>query len=172
MTKKYPLRTLTCAALLLAMDIVLARFTAIPLGYERISLQFLPDYMAGLLLGPVWGGLVTLGGDILGMLVQSGGLTINPLISLAALLVGVLSGLFLHKKRNELTYGKILIALIITQLIADIAIKSFALHLYFYQAVPFWQIAGVRFAVRAVYAPIQAAILLYVNRAVGKVWKE
>ena len=83
------IRKLTYAALLVAMDIVLARYLAIPLGYERLSLQFLPDGMAGILLGPVFGGMVTLGADLLGMLIQSGGLSINPLISVAAILRGV-----------------------------------------------------------------------------------
>jgi len=159
-------KKLTLAAILVAMDIVLARFLAIPLGFERLSLQFLPDDMAGTVLGPVFGGLVTLGADLLGMLIQSGGLSINPLISLSALLRGVLPGIFLYKK--EVTYKKALPAVGVTLLVTDIAITSTALHLFYYPSVPLWQIMGVRALVRIAYAPLQALILSMVWKGVKK----
>jgi len=162
-------KKITFAALLVAMDIVLARFLAIPLGYERLSLQFLPDGMAGILLGPVFGGLVTLGADILGMLIQSGGLVINPLISVAALLRGVIPGLLLYKK--ELTYKRILFAVCVSLLICDIGITSTSLHIFFYPSVPLWQIMGVRAAVRVVYAPLQAWILKMISDRVKPMFR-
>lgn len=160
------IRKLTYAALLVAMDIVLARYLAIPLGYERLSLQFLPDGMAGILLGPVFGGMVTLGADLLGMLIQSGGLTINPLISVAAILRGVIPGLILYKK--EVTYRRALLAVGISLLVADVLITSTALHIFYYPAVPLWQIMGVRALVRIVYAPLQALLLKLVTEGVRR----
>ena len=160
------IRKLTYAALLVAMDIVLARYLAIPLGYERLSLQFLPDGMAGILLGPVFGGMVTLGADLLGMLIQSGGLSINPLISVAAILRGVIPGLILYRK--EVTYKRALLAVGISLLAADVLITSTALHLFYYPTVPLWQIMGVRALVRIVYAPLQALLLKLVTEGVRR----
>ena len=160
------IRKLTYAAILVAMDIVLARYLAIPLGYERLSLQFLPDGMAGILLGPVFGGMTTLGADLLGMLIQSGGLTINPLISLSAILRGVIPGLILYKK--EVTYKRALLAVGISLLAADVLITSIALHLFYYPTVPLWQIMGVRALVRIAYAPLQALLLKLVTEGVRR----
>ncbi len=166
MKKREAIRKLTYAALLVAMDIVLARYLAIPLGYERLSLQFLPDGMAGILLGPVFGGTVTLAADILGMLIQSGGLSINPLISLSAILRGVIPGLILYKK--EVTFKRALLAVGISLLVADVLITSTSLHIFFYPTVPLWQIMGVRALVRLVYAPIQALLLKLVTQGVRR----
>jgi len=164
--RNHTVKKLTLAGILVALDTVLARFLSIPLGFERLSLQFLPDDMAGTFLGPVFGGLVTLGADLLGMVIQSGGLSINPLISLSALLRGVLPGLFLYKK--EVTYKKALLAVGVTLLITDIAITSTALHIFYYPTTPLWQIMGIRALVRIAYAPLQAWILTVVWKGIKK----
>ncbi|MBO4406988.1 MAG: folate family ECF transporter S component [Clostridia bacterium] len=166
MKNRTAIRKLCYAAILVAMDIVFARYLAIPLGYERLSLQFLPDGMAGILLGPVFGGLATLAADLLGMLIQSGGLSINPLISLAAILRGVIPGLILYKK--EVTFKRALVSVGISLLAADVLITSTALHIFYYPEVPLWQIMGVRALVRIAYAPLQALILKLVTQGVRR----
>lgn len=161
------IRKITYAAILVAMDIVFSRFLAIaPLPYERLSLQFLPDNMAGILLGPVFGGLTTLAADLLGMLIQSGGMVIIPLISVSAALRGVIPGLLLYKK--EISYSRILFATAVSLLICDIGITSTALHFSYFTSVPLWQIMAIRAGVRVVYAPIQAYVLYLVSKAMKK----
>lgn len=83
--------------ILVAMQVILSRVTAISVGqWLRISFGFLPNAAAGYLLGPVFGLLVAVVGDALGVLFT--GQSINPGLSLTAALGGVLYGLFLYKR--------------------------------------------------------------------------
>ena len=82
---------------LMALQIILSRITAINLGnWLRISFGFLPNAIAGYLLGPIGGTLVAWGSDALGTILT--GQAINPGLSVAAALGGFFYGLMLHKR--------------------------------------------------------------------------
>lgn len=94
-------RTIVFLGLLVAMHIVLTRLVVIELGSYRISVGSVCTVLAGLWLGPVAGGICGLLSDILGCLLK--GYAINPLITVAAILWGVIPGLV----RPMLTGGKV-----------------------------------------------------------------
>ena len=72
---------------LMALQIILSRITAINLGnWLRISFGFLPNAIAGYLLGPIGGTLVAWGSDALGTILT--GQAINPGLSVTAALGG------------------------------------------------------------------------------------
>ena len=87
-------RTLVYMAMMIAIQIVLSRFLSISLG-PTLRLAFGPvaTIMAGLWLGPVAGALCGLCADILGCFMQ--GNAINPLITAAAILWGVIPAIAL-----------------------------------------------------------------------------
>ena len=85
-------QTLVRLALMIALQITLTRILVVEIGQTlRISFGSVATILAGLWFGPVCGGLCGLCADILGCLIR--GYVINPLITAAAVLWGVLPAL-------------------------------------------------------------------------------
>ncbi len=84
-------RTLVFLALLVAMHIVLVRLVVIDLGSYRITVGSVCTIIAGLWFGPVAGGVSGLISDILGCILK--GYAVNPFITVAAILWGVVPAL-------------------------------------------------------------------------------
>ncbi len=91
---------LVTAALLVSLDVVFARFLRFytPGALDRISLQFLPNALAGAIFGPVGGALICVVGDTVGMLINPDASGFIPLITLACAARGAIYGLFLYRK--------------------------------------------------------------------------
>ncbi len=91
--------TLVCLGALTAIYLILSRFLAINIGgFGRIQLGVIARIMAGLWFGPFAGALCGLASDLLGCLIQ--GYAVNPLITLAAILWGVIPALFVPPQYN------------------------------------------------------------------------
>ena len=84
-------KTLVFMALLVAMHLVLTRVLVIDLGAYRISVGSVCTILAGLWLGPVAGGVCGFASDIIGCFMK--GYAVNPFITVAAILWGVLPAL-------------------------------------------------------------------------------
>lgn len=123
-------RYLTTAALFVALDIVFTRFLRVEVyPYERISLQFLSHSMAGILFGPIGAGATAVAGDLMGMLVNSGGLNINPALTGVAALRGLIYGLLLYKGKKS--YPQILAAVAAVTIVCDLTLNSFIFQTFF-----------------------------------------
>ena len=85
-------RVLVFLGLLVAMQIVLTRLFVIELGSYRITLGSVCSILAGLWFGPVGGGLCGMVADILGGMLK--GYALNPLITLAAMMWGIVPAIF------------------------------------------------------------------------------
>lgn len=91
-------RKLTMMAILIAMQIILSRLTAISLGqWLRISFGFLPAAMAGLLMGPVAAVLVAGVADVLGVLLAGQALIVG--LTVTTVFDGLMYGLILWDKK-------------------------------------------------------------------------
>ena len=91
-------------ALLIAMHLVLTRVLVIDLGAYRISVGSVCTILAGLWLGPVAGGVCGLCADIIGCFMK--GYAVNPFITVAAILWGVLPALAKPLFANRKKTGK------------------------------------------------------------------
>lgn len=134
--------TLVSLGALTAINLILSRFLAINIGgFGRIQLGSIARIMAGLWFGPLAGGLCGLVSDLLGCLIQ--GYAVNPLITLAAILWGVIPALFFPEgicSRNSvsrksgilrLCAGTIIACLVCTLLITTAGLVLFnGLNLY------------------------------------------
>lgn len=89
--KTWDTHTLVFLGLLVAMHVVLTRLFVIELGSYRISIGSICTIMAGLWFGPIAGGVSGLVSDILGCILK--GYAINPLITVAGMLWGVIPAL-------------------------------------------------------------------------------
>ncbi len=94
-------------AAFVALNLVLMRVLRLELGAYRITIGHIATIMAGLWLGPVSGAVCGLTADVLGCLID--GYAVNPLISLAAVLWGVIpaavSGALAGKNKAQKTAG-------------------------------------------------------------------
>ncbi len=100
-------KMLTTCALLAAMSVILARLV-IPMPNEttRFSVEAVPVFLAGMLFGPLAGGLVGFVADFTGCLLSPYGF--NPIFSIPPILYGVCAGMcrpLLKKHTNLLTIG-------------------------------------------------------------------
>lgn len=115
---------------LAALSIVFGKLLQIPIGDSiRISFENLPILLASLLFGPVLGGLTGLVADLVGCLLV--GYSINPIITLGAVMVGVLPALLYRRTGAGALFGSVLV----THVLASMAIKTLGLYLYFYYPV-------------------------------------
>jgi ECF transporter S component (folate family) len=107
-------RKITLAALLVSISIVLTRFfgIVIPLGgYPSLSLDLgsVPILLSGIVLGPIFGGIVGLSSDAIGFFVNSRGGVFHFGFMLNSILTGVIPGLvFLFLKNKNLRLFKII----------------------------------------------------------------
>ena len=99
---KLSVRTLTMLALLTAMSIIFARVFTVSTGFLRFNLGALPTHLAAVWFGPAGGFVVGALADMIGGTLS--GYSINPLITLGAGSVGLVSGL-LYRSLHEMRLG-------------------------------------------------------------------
>ena len=114
-------KKLTTMALLISLNVILVRFIGFDVNPSlRIDFGYLSNVMAGMLLGPVLGGMTAAISDLLGVILKGQIGTYFPAFTLNAILYGVLYGAFLYKK--EKTWLRISICVSVTLLIVGIVL--------------------------------------------------
>lgn len=108
-------KTLVFMALLVAMQLVLGRILVIELGPYRISVGSVCTILAGLWLGPAAGAACGFSADLIGCFMK--GYAVNPLITVAAILWGLIPALmkplYAQRDRKGKTAG-IIFSVVIT----------------------------------------------------------
>ncbi len=129
---KISVKTVTTAAMLAAISVVIGYvcknlFTY--MVYYRVTFENLPVILSGLLFGPVVGGIVAVTADAVSCLMSTNP-AVNPIISLGALAVGVLSGLapYIIKKKGM---AQTALAVASAHLVGQVAIKSIGKTVYY-----------------------------------------
>ena len=133
-------RTLVFLGLLVAMHIVLVRLVVIDLGSYRITIGSVCTILAGLWFGPVAGGVSGLISDVLGCILK--GYAINPLITVAAILRGVIPALMrpLMTGSKVKKTGMLWLSVVVTSILATLVFTTAGLVLLlgynFYAIMP------------------------------------
>ena len=131
---KTSVRTLVMLALLTAMSIVFARVFTISTGFVRFNLGALPTHLAAVWFGPAGGFAVGALADMIGGTLS--GYSINPLITLGAGSVGLVSGL-LFRQLSQLRLGlRLQLSITAGHVVGSVVINSIALHLFYGYAWP------------------------------------
>ena len=131
---KTSVRTLVMLALLTAMSIVFARVFTISTGFVRFNLGALPTHLAAVWFGPAGGFAVGALADMIGGTLL--GYSINPLITLGAGSVGLVSGL-LFRQLSQLRLGlRLQLSITAGHVVGSVIINSIALHLFYGYAWP------------------------------------
>ncbi len=115
--------TLTCLALLTAMQIVIARFLAIPVTESiRFSFSFIPVVIAARRFG-ILGGMLVYGlGDFLGAIIFPTGGAYFPGFTLTSVISGLIYGLYLGKKSSPL---RIILSVLTSQILCTLLMNSY-----------------------------------------------
>ena len=164
----FELRTLIIMALLAAIGAVFSAYLSFelaPTGMKtlEVSLTPVPVMLAGILFGPLAGGLVGFVADTAGffMGVQHG--AYNPLFSVTMALFGVIAGLFyLRNKQN--TVWKVTGATVVAQVAVSIVLNTLIIWLYY--GVPLSALVVPRLIGALIELPIYAWLLMVLVTAV------
>lgn len=164
------LKTMTMAAMLTAMSVVIGifcknflNFGAGPyMGLFRVTFENLPILAAGLMFGPIVGGLAGLSADLISYLLSRQVYPINPLVTLGAMAIGLVSGLVAHYVMRHPGKLRIVVSCALAHLIGSMIIKPIGLY-QFYGVAVLWRIP-----LYLAIAPIEITILclLYRNRMI------
>lgn len=121
---------LCCLGVLIAMQVVLARFAAVPVGdMMRFSTSFIPVVIAARKFGVLSGMAVYGLGDLVGAIAFPTGGAFFPGYTVTAAVVGLIFGLFLKPTEKEETtlsrYVKIVLSVLCTQFVGSFLMNSF-----------------------------------------------
>lgn len=167
-------KVLCACAMLAAMGVVLGYLAKMVFGMGplRVTFENLPIIFCGIAFGPLAGGVTAVVSDLASCLMA--GQAMNPLITVGALSVGVLSGAvsnYILKKRGFLS---LLVTELLAHLVGSIFLKTLALHLFWNIA---WATLLFRVPVYLFVALVESYFLwiLFKNKSVQKllrgVWK-
>jgi ECF transporter S component (folate family) len=157
------LRILCVSALLAALSIVLGKYLAINVTDSiRLSFENLPILMAGIFFGPAVGCAVGVTADLLGCILV--GYAINPIITLGAALIGILSGavtLLFRRNDRPLSPISVFLSVYAAHAVGSMAVKSLGLSIYF--STPM-EVLLLRIPIYLVVGTLEATVLLLLAR--------
>ena len=131
MKQQITTRTLACCALLAALSVVLARLIVpMPNAFTRFSIEAVPIFLAGMLFGPLAGGMVGFTADLVGCLLSGYGY--NPLFCLPPLLYGVIAGLCRHYMTGRGRLLWLAVSFLAAAAIGSVGYQSWALAYVYY----------------------------------------
>ncbi len=147
--KKLTVQMMVVLAMMIALEVVLSRLLAIPVGDSlKFAFNFVPVVVAAYLYGPVASLIVAAVGDLIGSLIFPVG-AYFPGFTATAALTGLCFGLFLNNNRR---LWRIIISVVIIQVALTIFLDSVWFMIYF--GTPYW----VAVATRAVKAGVMVAV--------------
>ncbi len=155
-------RTIASCAMLAAVQVVLARLIVpMPAADVRFSIEAVPVFLAGMLFGPLAGGLVGFSADLAGCLFSGYGY--NPLFCVPPILYGVCGGLFRYILSRKTSFLRLLGCLLVPVVLGSLLYQSAALTLVYSTEGAFLANFLTRLAARAIQfavtAVVEAAVL-------------
>lgn len=158
--------TLVLMGILIATEIILARFLSISAWNIKIGFAFVPVVVAALLLGPLQAGIVAALGDFIGAILFPIG-AYFPGFTLTAFLMGIVFGFFLHKQQTTVT---ILSAVAINQLILSLLLNTLWISILYH--APYDVLLLTRIVQCAVLAPVQIVMIRLISKGLHHYWKK
>ncbi len=151
------IETIVVNALLLAMNTVLGFFSIMIGEFIKIGFSFLTLAMAGMLYGPVIGGLFGGLGDVINYFVRPSG-PFFPGFTLNGILTGVIYGIMFYRKK--ITIKRSIIAKLIITVFIDLGLTTYWLSILYGQA--FIVLLPMRLIKSPIMFPIDVVLLYLV----------
>lgn len=165
--KKISTRELVNLSFLIALNIVLSRVASIRINIGsvegiRIGFGGFPVILAGIIFGPVAGGIVGAIGDMVGYYINPAGAYV-PLFTISAALTGIIPSLVLKlTKHTNWTLWQLIIAIGIGQFITSIILTPYFLQLAF--NIPFFATLPARIIAQGINVPIYAILVQKIKK--------
>ncbi len=163
-TENKHLRALVLTAMLSALSIILGKYLALPIGdILRFSFENLPIIFAGIVLGPLGGALVGTVADLLGCVLV--GYVINPVVTVGAFSIGLISGAVYRLLKNRTCLSQSLsvaLAVALSHLVGSVLIKTFGLSAFYgmpYIVLMLWRLLNY-----AIVGVIEGLLLSFLVR--------
>lgn len=153
------LQKLVLGASLTAVSVVIDAFFKVVLNVQNFGLPFyaIPLIIGGIILGPLYGGIMGFVGDAIGIFMTGG--TYLPLFVISAILWGFIPGLVLHKKFSAINLAWVVV---LTYLLASTA-NTFAMLFYWPREATFaW------FILRMTLIPFNSLIIFTIVKDLHK----
>lgn len=128
--QKISTRIIIISGFLIALNVVLSRIITIP---GIINFGGFPIIFAGVIFGPVVGGIVGAVGDIVSFIVRPTG-PFMPHFVLTSALTGIIPGILmklLKAKGNEFTFWKIFLSILVGQAITSVLMVPYFRNILF-----------------------------------------
>ncbi len=162
------IKNMTVAAMLTAMSVVIGILckTAMNfgMGLFRVTFENLPILIAGIMFGPIVGGIVGAATDIVSYLLSPQTYPINLTVTLGAVSIGFVSGFFAKYVVKKNGYMRMILPSAIAHIVGSMIIKPIGLY-QFYGIAVVWRIP-----LYLVIAPVEIMLicLLYRNNNIRK----
>ena len=157
MYTKVNARCISMIGVLVALEIVLSRFT-IHTWNLKIGFGFVPVVVAAIFYGPLAAGLVGAIGDILSAVLFPVG-AFFPGFTFSAFLTGIVFGVLLKKKQN---LPNILLAVAIVQLFISQGMNTFFISILY--GSPFWALFATRMYQTLVMSVTQVISIVLISK--------
>ena len=151
---KIQTKKLVFSALMVAVCVVIGWIckSYFTFGTVRVTFDNFPLMLVGILLGPVWGAVVGIASDLVSCLMS--GFAVNPIITLGAASVGLVSGLVSRYIIKGRKFAPLLLVSLLSHAVGSVVIKSIGLWtIYRY---PFYAVVGPRIPLYIVIAAVEA----------------
>ncbi len=128
--KKLSTRLITISGFLIALNVVLSRFITIP---GIINFGGFPIIFAGIVFGPIVGGIVGAVGDVVSFLVRPTG-PFMPHFVLTSALTGIIPGILMKVLKgdvDELPFWKIFLSILVGQVITSVLMVPYFRNILF-----------------------------------------
>ncbi len=157
-------KTLTGAAMLVALYTILSIFTIKLSTTWEIGFAYLALAVCGMLYGPVVSGIAGAVGDTLGFIVSPNG-SFFPGFTLSAFIMGFIFGIFLYKK--PVSVKRILLVEAAVMVICSFILTPLWLNMMYGTSL----IALPRIIRNVILYPVNSALIYFVTKAVRQVRK-
>ncbi|MBQ6106023.1 MAG: folate family ECF transporter S component [Lachnospiraceae bacterium] len=148
-------------AMMIALQFLFERYLSISTPFYRIGLTFITRAVTGLCVGTLLGGLCSWAADFIGSVFIYG--SVNPFISVAALLRGLGFGYVYRKKEPNIVFTVLVV--LFDQFICGTVITTIGLIMY--NGMPNnWASWGGRAAQAAFLTAVEIPVLFALNKSV------
>ena len=127
-------RVIILVGLFAALSIVFGKMLSFTVGPIRISFENLPILMAGIFLGAPAGVVTGILADIIGCLIV--GYSINPIITVGAACIGLVSGLLYQIMQNKKSVFAVFASVLPAHILGSMIIKSIGLMAFYHYPLP------------------------------------
>lgn len=168
---RFTTRQMTLASMLIALQVVLGKFSVGDPNILKVGLGFIATAFIGYYLGPWIGGLSMVVSDLISNTILSSGTLFFPGYTLSAFVSGVIAGLFLYNQK--VTWQRSLVYEFFQILISNVFFNTLWIYLMSLSSSStgrtFMALLAIRLPKEAISWPIEGLIIFLILRQIAKI---